>query len=118
VLRDPGSLVAPKNLAPTTTCIQDDDLDTGGISGQELARLLSGPEKERVRTWLTSLPTDFRVVFALRAVAGFSSFEVANLLTTHGTPSGAGWTANDVREVFRQALCSLASQVIHATASR
>jgi DNA-directed RNA polymerase specialized sigma24 family protein len=116
--RSPGSLAAPKNLAPTSTCIQDDDLDTGGISPEELAKLMSGPEKERVRQWLAGLATEFRVVFGLRAVAGLSSSEVAQLLATYGGPQAAGWTATDVREVFRQALCSLASQVIHATAAR
>jgi len=116
--RNPDSLAAPKDLAPTSTCIQDDDLDAGGISADELAKLMSGPEKERVRTWLASLSIDFRVVFALRAVAGFSSSEVAALLAAHGGAPAAGWTATEVREVFRQALCSLASQVIHATTAR
>ena len=116
--RAPGSLAAPKNLAPTTTCIQDDDLDTGGISTEELAKLMSGPQKERVREWLASLPVEFRVIFGLRAVAGLSSPEVASLLASYGGAGAEGWTASDVREVFRQALCSLASQVIHATAAR
>jgi hypothetical protein len=40
------------------------------------------------------------------------------LLTAYGGTAAAGWTAADVREVFRQALCSLASQVIHATTAR
>lgn len=116
--RNPGSLAAPKDLAPTTTCIQDDDLDTGGISSDELAKLLSGPQKEKVREWLNGLSVRFRVIFGLRAVAGFSSADVATLLATYGGPEAAGWSAAEVREVFRQALCSLASQVIHATAAR
>lgn len=116
--RVPGSLAAPENLAPTSTCIQDDDLDTGGISADELAKLMSGPQKQRIRQWLAGLPTEFRVIFGLRAVAGFSSAEVAQLLASHGGAGAAGWTASDVREIFRQALCSLASQVIHATAAR
>ena len=112
--RDPASLAAPKDLAPANTCIQDEDLDTGDVSSQELAKLMSGPERERVRQWLASLPVGFRVIFALRAVAGFSSPEVASLLAAHGGPSAAGWTPEDIREIYRQALCSLASQVIHA----
>lgn len=116
--RDSGSLAAPKDLAPTSTCIQDDDLDAGGISTDELAKLMAGPQKERIREWLASLAVEFRVVFVLRAVAGFTSPEVAALLAAHGGPNAAGWTAADVREVFRQALCSLASQVIHATTAR
>lgn len=116
--RTPGSLAAPENLAPTTTCIQDDDLDAGGISSDELAKLMSGPEKERIRMWLAGLPTGFRVVFVLRAVAGLTSPEVADMLTAHGGAAASTWSAADVREVFRQALCSLASQVIHATTAR
>jgi DNA-directed RNA polymerase specialized sigma24 family protein len=112
--RAPGSLAAPQNLAHVTTCIQDEDLDTGDVSSEELAKLMSGPERERVREWLVSLPTEFRVIFALRAVARFSSAEVASLLAQQGGASAAGWTPDDVREIFRQALCSLASQVIHA----
>jgi DNA-directed RNA polymerase specialized sigma24 family protein len=116
--REPGCLAAPKDLAPTTTCIQDDDLDTGGVSGEELAKLMSGPQKERVREWLATLPIEFRVIFGLRAVAGLSSPEVATQLAAHGGPKAATWTSGDVREIFRQALCSLASQVIHATNGR
>jgi len=116
--RDPKALAAPIDLAPAGPCIQDDDLDAGGISADELAKLMTGPEKERIREWLASLSIEFRVVFALRAVAGFTSPEVAALLVSHGGPAASGWTAAEVREVFRQALCSLASQVIHATTAR
>src|ERR1700722_3886571 len=116
--RDPGSLAAPKSLQPSTTCIQDEDLDTGAISSEELAKLISGPEKDRVRCWLSGLSAQFRVVFVLRAGAGFPSPEVAELLAAHGGAGASGWNAAEVREVFRQALCSLASQVIHATNTR
>lgn len=116
--RNPGCLAAPKGLEPSKTCIQDDDLDTGAVSSAELAKLITGPERDRVRSWLSGLPAAFRVVFVSRAVAGFTSPEVAELLAAHGGAAASGWTAADVREVFRQALCSLASQVIHATNTR
>jgi DNA-directed RNA polymerase specialized sigma24 family protein len=112
--RDPRSLAAPQNLEHVNTCIQDEDLDTGDVSSEELARLMSGPERGRVRRWLVGLPVEFRAIFALRAVAGFSSPEVASLLAAHGGPDAAGWAPEDVREIYRQALCSLSSQVIHA----
>ena len=111
--RSPGSLAAPQNLEHVSTCIQDEDLDTGEVSSEELAKLMSGPERERVREWLVGLRVEFRAIFALRAVAGFSSPEVASLLAAHGGGSAAGWKPEDVREIYRQALCSLASQVIH-----
>jgi hypothetical protein len=54
----------------------------------------------------------------LRAVAGFTASETADLLATHGGPHSGGWTADAVRELFRQGLCSLASQLIQATAAK
>lgn len=112
--RNPGSLVPPPDLQPGQTCIEEDDLSSTGISHQELEGMLSGPDRQRVRTWLEGLRTDVRVIFVLRAVAGFSSPDVAELLTRFGGPQASGWTADAVREVFRQGLCSLASQLIHA----
>jgi uncharacterized membrane protein len=71
-----------------------------------------------VRKWLESLPMIVRNIFVLRAVAGFTAVETAELLKTRGGPAANGWTPDAVREVFRQGLCSLASQLIHATAER
>jgi DNA-directed RNA polymerase specialized sigma24 family protein len=109
--RCPGCLDAPRGLTPATTCIEGDDLNSAGISAEELNRLISGPERGRVREWLASLPTWMRTVFALRAVAGFNAAETAALLKLHGGPQAATWTPEVVSEVFRQGLCSLASQV-------
>jgi len=38
------------------------------------------------------------------------------MLAEHGGKGAEGWNADAVREFFRQGLCSLASQLIHATA--
>jgi hypothetical protein len=120
--RDPGCLAAPEELAPASICIDDDDLAATGISTEELESMIAGPERERVREWLESLPTAMRSVFVLRAVAGFTTEETAALLQNHagahGGPRAAGWNLQAVREVFRQGLCSLASQLIHASAAR
>lgn len=116
--REPGSLAAPDDLRPAATCIGDDDLDAAGEYGEELERMIAGPDRERVRTWLESLPAALRTIFVLRAVAGFSSIETAGLLAAHGGPQASDWTPEAVREYFRQALCSLASQLLHATAAR
>jgi DNA-directed RNA polymerase specialized sigma24 family protein len=83
-----------------------------------LEKMMGGPERERVRSWLESLPTVQRTVFVLRAVAGFSAAETATLLQTHGGAKAAGWTPQAVREAFRQGLCSLASQLLHASAAK
>jgi DNA-directed RNA polymerase specialized sigma24 family protein len=116
--RCPGCLDAPQGLAPATTCIEGDDLASAGISAEELEIMISGKERERVREWLTSLPVWMRTVFALRAVAGFNAAETAELLKSHGGPQAAAWTPELVSEVFRQGLCSLASQVLHASAEK
>lgn len=112
--RDPSCLASPDALAHATTCIDDDDLDSAGMSRDELDSMLSGPDRDRIRAWLESLPTPMRVIFVLRAVAGLSAPETAALLASHAGPEAAGWSAEPVRELFRQALCSLASQMLKA----
>jgi hypothetical protein len=116
--RNPGCLAAPQGLQAVATCIEDDDLDAAGVSSDELERMIAGPDRDRMRNWLASLPTDLRTIFALRAVAGLTAAETAGLLAEHGGPKAAGWTPDAVRELFRQALCSLTSQLIQATAAR
>jgi hypothetical protein len=118
--RDPESLQAPEGLEHVATCIEDDDLDSvgnaSGVSREEFEHMMAGPDRGRVRTWLASLPAAMRTIYVLRAVAGFTTAETAGMLAAHGGPAAAGWTPEAVRELFRQGLCSLASQMIHATA--
>lgn len=113
-LRDATSLSAPQGLEHATTCIEDEELDAAGVSSEELERMIAGPDRDRVRNWLESLPTVLRTIFVLRAVAGFTTAETASLLQAHGGPHAAGWNEDAVRELFRQGLCSLASQVLQA----
>ena len=112
--RDPSSLDAPEGLAHANTCIDDDDLDAAGMARDQLESMRAGPDRDRVRTWLESLPAAMRVIFVLRAVAGFSAPETAALLADNAGPQAANWSPDAVRELFRQALCSLASQMIKA----
>jgi DNA-directed RNA polymerase specialized sigma24 family protein len=116
--RDPESLAAPAGLTPASVCIEEDDLAAAGISSEELEGMIAGPERDRVREWLESLPTWMRVVFVLRAVAGFNAVETATLLKENGGSAAFEWTPEAAREVFRQGLCSLASQLLHASAAR
>lgn len=116
--RAPESLAAPAGLTPASVCIEEDDLASAGISSEELEGMIAGPERDRVRAWLESLPTWMRVVFVLRAVADFSATETAALLLADGGPGAAEWTPEAAREVFRQGLCSLASQLLQASAAR
>jgi hypothetical protein len=113
--RTPGSLAAPEGLEHAVTCIEDDDLEAAGISRQELDHMLAGPNRESVRNWIESLAMQTRVIFVLRAVAGFTADETAAMLSEHGGKGAEGWNADAVREIFRQGLCSLASQLIHST---
>ena len=111
---NPGSLAAPEWLQHVSTCIEDDDLESAGISRAELENMLAGPARENVKNWIGSLSTEMRVIFVLRAVAGFNAIETAEMLAEHGGPGAEKWNADAVREIFRQGLCSLASQLIHA----
>jgi hypothetical protein len=112
--RDPAALAAPEGLEHADTCIEDDDLDAAGVSSEELERMLAGPDRDRMRVWLESLPTPIRTIFALRAVAAYSTAQTAAALAGFGGPRAAGWRSEAVRELFRQGLCSLASQMVKA----
>ncbi len=114
--RDPQGLSAPADLEHAVTCIEDDDLDAAAEAREAMERMIAGPDRDRVRAWLESLPTAMRTIYALRAVGGLTASETADILVRYGGPRAAGWTPEAVRELFRQALCSLASQLIHATA--
>ena len=116
--RDAASLAAPLELEPATTCIGDDDLDAAGVAREELETMIAGPDRDRVRTWLDSLPIATRTIFVLRAVAGFTSPETAELLAANGGPQAAGWSPEAIRELLRQGLCSLASQLIQESSGR
>ncbi|HEY3705863.1 MAG TPA: hypothetical protein VGL22_12415 [Terracidiphilus sp.] len=112
--RDPAALAAPEALEHAETCIEDDDLNAAGVSREELERMMAGPDRDRVRAWLESLPTPTRTIFVLRAVAGYSTAETASMLSEYAGPAARGWTPEPIRELFRQGLCSLASQMVKA----
>ena len=112
--RRPGSLAAPEWLEHVATCIEDDDLESAGISRAELESLLAGSKRESIKKWIEGLPTETRVIFVFRAVAGFNATETAEMLAGHAGNGAEHWNADAVREIFRQGLCSLASQLIHA----
>ncbi|MGA2634186.1 MAG: hypothetical protein ABSF16_08130 [Terracidiphilus sp.] len=117
-LHNAGGLAAPEGLKASGNCIDEDDLDAVEIAREDLERMSSGPDRERVRDWLAGLPTALRTIFVLRAVAGLSAAETAAMLEKRGGPEAAGWNAEAVRSVFREGLCSLASQLLHATSAR
>jgi DNA-directed RNA polymerase specialized sigma24 family protein len=117
----PSSLAAPdKNSGDSgpVSCIEDDDLSSAGVTSAELEQMLTGPDSHHLRDWLEGLSVSLRVIFVLRAVAGLSSPEIAGLLAEHGGPAAQDWTPETVRSSFRQALCSLASQLLQASAAK
>lgn len=116
--QDPSALSAPGGESGPAGCIEDDDLSAAGVTPAELEQMISGPESHRLREWIEGLATQLRVIFVLRAVAGLNSAEVAGLLSLDGGKQAQGWTPDGVRIAFRQALCSLASQLIHLSAAR
>ncbi len=116
--RHPGSLTAPASSAIRSSCMEDDDLEAAGTSAEELEHMLAGPDRDLFRDWLAQLPTAVRTVFVLRAVAGFTAPETAALIAASAGSTAARWTRESVRAVFRQGLCSLASQLLHASAAR
>jgi len=116
--RDAESLKAPDMAAYPATCIEDDDLESAGISLQQLEQMFYGPDRERVRNWLAELPQAAHAVFVMRAVASLTQAETAGILAEFGGPKAAGWKPESVREVFREGLCSLASQLLHASAGK
>ena len=87
--REPGCLAAPEGIEPAGGCIEDDDLEAAGVSPRELERMMAGPDRDRVRTWLESCRR-MRTVFVLRAVAGFSAAETAQLLADAWRGEGCG----------------------------
>ena len=117
--RDAQALAAPEvdNSGPVS-CIEGDELDAAGVTSAELEAMLTGPDNAHLRAWIESLPTTLRATFVLRAVAGFNSAEAAGLLGDFGGPAAETWTPEGVRTIFRQALCSLAAQLLHATAEK
>jgi len=116
--RDPGALAVSEEESGPVSCIEDDDLSAAGVTPAELEEMLSGSDRHRLRDWLEGLPVSLRVIFVLRAVAGLSSAEVAGVLAEHGGAKAQDWTSDGVRSGFRQALCSLATQLLQASAAR
>ena len=119
---DPAAFAAPKQGDGPATCIEDDDLSAAGISAAQIAELVSGAASTagsggRLRAWLDQLPLAQRAIFVQRAVLGWDNGTTAASLA-NGAGSQAGWSAAQVGETFRQALCSLANALVHSEAER
>ena len=103
----------PETLTPANdVCLDTDDWEATGLTAQQLSEVVSGSGRTRLRDWLEHLRPAARVIFVLRAILGKDSATVA--ATLRGTDVQPGWTSEQVGQVFRGALCSLASSLVHS----
>jgi DNA-directed RNA polymerase specialized sigma24 family protein len=113
---DPGSFDAPVVSGEARGgCIEDDDLSSVEVSASQIAGMISGPGRRTLRDWLNKLPVAQRAVFVERAILGWDNAAAAASLSDAASRS---WQPNQVSDLFRQALCSLASSLVHATTAR
>jgi hypothetical protein len=106
--QDPASF-ADLPGADSGSCLENDDT---ALSGTEITELVSGAGRGPLREWLNRLSQAQRAVFVQRAVLGSSNADTARAINRYAEPSI--WTAEAVSSLFRQALCSLASSLVHS----
>lgn len=112
VAMDPAAF-EPEALTPANdVCLDTDDWAATGLTAQQLSEVVSGSGRTRLRDWLEHLRPAARVIFVLRAILGKDSATVA--ATLRGAEVKPGWTSEQVGQVFRGALCSLASSLVQA----
>jgi hypothetical protein len=108
----PGAFTVPEAAEATATCIDTDDLSAAGLNGEQLAALVGGPGRVKMREWLEQLAPALRAIFILRAVVGQDGERTAENLRRSGDVGAQGWQREHVGTVYRQALCSLASSLV------
>ena len=116
VALDPAAF-APETLSPDSgVCLDTDDWEATGVSASHLNELVAGTGSKRLRDWLEHLRPASRVIFVLRAILGKDGKTVAETLRrASGKSQGpAAWTAEQVGQVFRGALCSLATSLVQS----
>ena len=112
---DPDSFEAPAATPQGGgQCIDEDDLASAGISASDLARMMGGPERSRLRDWLNRLPVAQRAIFVERAILGWDNAATATSLSK---AAARDWKPAQVSALFRQALCALANSLVHAAAT-
>jgi hypothetical protein len=107
--QDPASFAEIPATRGSGSCLEE---DTVPLSGTEIAELVAGTGRGPLRDWLSKLSQAQRAVFVQRAVLGRNNADTAQAINRHVRPSI--WTAEAVSSLFREALCSLASSLVHA----
>lgn len=110
--QDPAAFAEVPAALQGGGCIEDDAVP---LSGVEISELVAGAGRGPLLAWLARLTQAQRAVFVQRAVLGRSNADTARAINRYASPSI--WTTEAVSSVFRQALCSLASSLLHATAA-
>jgi hypothetical protein len=110
--RHPTAFSVPPAGEAASGCIDAEDLSAAGLTAGELSLLVQAPGRIKMRGWLEGLAPALRVIFVLRAVAGFDGARTAESLRRSGVEGAQGWRREQVRTAYRQALCSLATSLI------
>lgn len=111
---DPRAFDAPATSGEASSgCIEGDDLSSAGISASQLAGMVSCPGRRTLRDWLEKLPVAQRAIFVERAILGWDNAAAAASLSR---AAARNWQPRQVSELFRQALCSLATSLVHSAA--
>lgn len=105
---DPASFSDVPAAGPSS-CLDEDD---SAPSDPELADLVSGAGRDRLREWLNRLSAAQRAVFVQRTVLRQDNAATAGAMNRVARP--AVWTPDAIALLFRQAICSLASSLAHA----
>jgi DNA-directed RNA polymerase specialized sigma24 family protein len=108
--QDPASFGLLPPAEPGSGCIENDG--TPAPSAEQLSELMTGVGRGPLRQWLDRLTQAQRAVFVQRAVLGRTNADTARAINRMAPP--AVWTAEAVGSLFRQALCSLSSALVHA----
>lgn len=108
--QDPVSFASIPAPDHASGCMED---DAAALSGEEISELVAGAGRGRLRAWLDRLSHAQRAVFVQRAVLGQDNAATATAINRFARP--AIWTAEAVGSLFRQAICSLASSLVHST---
>jgi hypothetical protein len=108
---DPQAFIPPALSGGPSGCIESEDLASAGISAGQLAGMVNDPERCNLRDWLNKLPLAQRTIFVQRAILGWDNAAAALSLSR---ASSRNWQLRQVSEVFRQALCSLATSLMHS----
>ena len=110
----PEAFAVPSAPPTDSACIETDDLDAAGLSGEQFGAMITGPGRARMREWLERLAPALRAIFVLRAVAGQDGEQTAESLRQSGATGAQAWRRDQVGTAYRQALCSLATCLMSA----